>query len=321
MFEDTHEARLFSVAGIKGEREAEQRATAALLSVLAVARPLSRRMLGPLGASKADKASVQAWTEVPFELPDGEVMRPDGVLRVASGRHVFTALVETKVGDRRQDLGQMEKYLRLAAIEKFDCLITISPEIAPFDGAHPTVGADALAASSKVVLHHWSWARLLAEAVKEHTHRGVEDVEQAWLVAELIRYLEHPSSGTIQPSDMGEHWVTVRDQARDGLLLKATAEIMDVCRRWDQVLHTVVMRLGAELGIDVREVIPQAHRRDPSLRDKQTADSLCNDGLLNGQLRVPGAAADMMVSADLRAGRIITSAEVDAPSDKGGKGL
>ena len=248
MFDDSHEVRLFSVSGIKGEREAEQRATAALLSTLTVVRPLSLLLLGPLGASKADKAKVQAWTEVPFDLSGGEKLRPDGVIRVTSGRQVFTALVETKVGDRRQSLEQISNYLRLAHIEGFDCLITISPEVAPFGGAHPTVGADALAANSKVGLRHLSWAKIHSEAVKEHAHRGVEDVEQAWLVAGLIRYLEHPASGTIQSNDMGDNWTTVRDQARDGLLTKATDETMDICRRWDQLLHLFAMRLGSELG-------------------------------------------------------------------------
>ena len=320
MFDDAHEVRLFSVSGIKGEREAEQRATAALLSTLTIARPLSQRLLGALGASKADKAKVQAWTEVSFDLPDGETLRPDGVIRVTSGRHMFTALVETKIGDRRQELDQISSYLRLASLEGFDYLITISPEIAPFAGAHPTVGADALAAHSKIGLQHLSWAKIHAEAVKEHAHRGVEDFEQAWLVAELIRYLEHQASGTIQSNDMGDNWTTVRDQARDGLLTKATDETMGICRRWDQLLHLFAMRLGSELGIDVREVVPQAHRRDPAKRDRATASSLCSDGTLSGRLRVPGAAADLQVIADLRASRVIISSEVEAPSDKGSKG-
>lgn len=36
-------------------------------------------------------------------------------------------------------------------------------------------------------------------------HHGVDDEEQAWIAAELIRYLEHPNSGIAQASDMGMH--------------------------------------------------------------------------------------------------------------------
>lgn len=318
MFDDAHRARLFSVSGVNGEREAEQRATAAFLSVLTAARPLSRRLLCPFGASRAERATVEAWTEVSFETADGETVRPDGVLSVQSGQQRFVALVETKVAERRQELSQIEKYMQVARSEGFDCLITISGEVAPFDGAHPTAGADALA-GGRVGLHHLSWTRILAEAFKVLAHHGVDDVEQAWLVSELIRYLEHPSSGAPQSSDMGEHWVDVRDRARDGLLLKPSSEVMGICRRWDQIMHSVSMRLGAELGSDVQEIVPRAHRRSPALRDKATAGSLCENGRLEGRLRVPGAISDIAVVADLRAARIMCSSEFAAPQDKGAK--
>ena len=319
MLDDNHQVRLFSVAGVNGQQEAEQRATAALLSVLTMVRPLSRRLLGPLGASKADRATVEAWTEVPYKTADGETLRPDGVVRVSSGRQTFTALVEVKTGDSPQELSQIEQYLKLARAEGYDCLITISGEVAPFDGAHPTPRADSLRVGS-VKLHHLSWTRILAEAVQQVAHYGVDDEEQAWIAAELIRYLEHPNSGIAQASDMGDHWVSVRDKARDGLLGKPGPEALDVCRRWDQLLHTTAMRLGAELGIDVREVIPKTQRDDPSLRIKSLAAELCDNGLLQGRLRVPGAVGDITVTADMRAARTVVAVESPAPLDKGGKG-
>ena len=319
MLDDNHQVRLFSVAGMRGQQEAELRATAALLSVLTMVRPLSRRLLGPLGASKADRATVEAWTEVPYETAGGETLRPDGVVRVTSGSHMFTALVEVKTGDSPQELGQIEKYLKLARAKSYDCLITISGEVAPFDGAHPTLGADSLRAGA-VKLHHLSWTRILAEAVQQVTHHGVDDEEQAWIAAELIRYLEHPNSGVAQASDMGENWVGVRDNARDGLLGKPGPEVLDVCRRWDQLMHSTAMRLGAELGIDVREVIPKAQRDDPSLRSKSLAAQLCDSGVLQGRLRVPGTVGDISVTADLRAARTVVAVECPVPLDKGGKG-
>ena len=54
---------------------------------------------------------------------------------------------------------------------------------------------------------------ILTAAVKEKVHRGVEDPEQAWILGELIRYLEHPSSGAMKFDDMGTNWVAVRDGA------------------------------------------------------------------------------------------------------------
>lgn len=36
-------------------------------------------------------------------------------------------------------------------------------------------------------------------------HKGVDDPEQAFLLAELIRYLEHPASGALSFEDMGSN--------------------------------------------------------------------------------------------------------------------
>ncbi|WP_420623141.1 hypothetical protein [Candidatus Poriferisodalis sp.] len=112
----------------------------------------------------------------------------------------------------------------------------------------------------------------------------------------------------------------MRDRARDGLLPRPTPEVADVCRRWDQLLHANAMGLGAQLGSDVQEVVSRAHRQNPALRERDFAQRLCQEGVFDGRLRVPDAIADMDVSADLRASRLVVSAEFAAPSDKGAKG-
>ena len=61
-------ARLIPVSGITGQREAEQRATSALLAVLSVVRPLSVALLTPLGCTRAKTARVEAFVEPSYEL-------------------------------------------------------------------------------------------------------------------------------------------------------------------------------------------------------------------------------------------------------------
>jgi hypothetical protein len=51
---------------------------------------------------------------------------------------------------------------------------------------------------------------VLAEAVMQKEFRGVADPDQAWILGELIRYLEHSRSGAMEFEDMGESWVAVR---------------------------------------------------------------------------------------------------------------
>jgi hypothetical protein len=313
-------ARLIPVGGIANDQEAETRATSALLAVLTTVRPLSKQLLGPLGASKASTAMVEAFTETPFKTRSGASVRPDGLLRVTFGRQdPWVALVEVKTGTAKLRAEQIDAYLDVARSEGFDCVITISNEIESAPGVHPTEGVKHRS-NSRVALHHFSWSKILSAAVTIKVHHGVDDPEQAWILGELIRYLEHPKSGALEFDDMGDNWVTVRDGAREGTLKRRDDAVIDIAQRWDQLLGYASLRLGADIGQDVIEVVPRAHSNDPALRTKEFCESLSHEGTLTGTIRVPDTIADLDISVDLRARQIAISTDFGAPSDKGGRG-
>lgn len=134
-------ARLIPISGIGSEREAEARATSALLAVIEAVRDLSRELFGPLGASKAQRAEVRCYTEVPFKLGAGKAAtRPDGLIQVTYGKSTWTALVEVKTGRATLDADQLNAYWDLARQEGYDAVVTISNEIARSAGVHPTEG-------------------------------------------------------------------------------------------------------------------------------------------------------------------------------------
>ena len=171
----------------------------------------------------------------------------------------FEALVEVKTGDAKLEAEQINAYVEIARLNNYDCVITISNEIAPSPGVHPTDGLR-LRSNSKVQVHHMSWTMILAEAVKQHTHRGVEDPEQAWILNELIRYLEHPNSGALAFSDMGANWTAVRDGAREG-----TLDRRDSARgRGLSALGPAAEVRGAEAGRQDRFRSPGGHTEGPS---------------------------------------------------------
>jgi len=311
-------ARLIPV-GKTSTSEAELRATSALLAVLSVVRPFSKVILSPLGASKSDRAIVDAYTEVPFKHSSGQVVRPDGLIEVKQGkRDPFTALVEVKTGTSALDPQQIQNYLDVARAHSYDCIITISNEIAPAPGVHPTPGVK-VRANSLVKLHHFSWTRILSEAVKVKVHRGVEDPEQAWILGELIRYLEHSTSGAMHLDDMGLAWTAVRDGAREGTLQPKGDDVRSIAQIWDQLLHFVALRLGSEIGSDVQEVIPRKQQQDATLRTREFVDTLCDSGTLAGTLRIPETVGDLELVADLRARQSVLRVSLDAPTDRGAK--
>lgn len=310
-------ARLIPVSGIGSEKEAEQRATSALLAVLTVVRDLSTELFGPLGASRAQKATVEAWTEVQFGH-NGRKIRPDGLLQVSFGKATWTTLVEVKTGDATLDAEQINAYWDVARGEKFDHVITISNEISPNADTHPTVGLR-VRSNSPVQVTHLSWTAILTTAVRLKQHKGVEDPEQAFLLGELIRYLEHTASGAMAFSDMGPHWVAVRDGARVHALSRKDQGVEDVVARWDQLIRYAALKLGSEIGEDVTQVLSKSHR-DPKTRQAHLVEELCGPGTLDGALRIPNTAGDLELLADLRAQQLVASVTITAPQDKGAVG-
>ena len=110
-------ARLIPVTGVSGNKEAEGRATSALLAVLTIVRPFSKALLAPLGATRVDRATVEAFTEVAFDTPDGRTVRPDGLVRVLFGRMSrFEALIEVKTGDAKLEAEQINAYVEIARL-------------------------------------------------------------------------------------------------------------------------------------------------------------------------------------------------------------
>jgi hypothetical protein len=66
--------------------------------------------------------------------------------------------------------------------------------------------------------------------------------------------------------------------------------------------------------------LSKAEREDPSLRMSSLVDTLAQDGVLDGALRIPNTAGDFGITADLCAQQLAASLQVDAPKDRGARG-
>ncbi len=149
----------------------------------------------------------------------------------------------------------------------------------------------------------------------EGVYGEVSDPEQAWILGELIRYLEHPRSGALDFSDMGEHWTGVRDAVAAGTLRRTDRGVTEVVHRWEQLLQFTALRMGRELGVDVQVQLNRKQQADPGLRVSEQTTELVERGCFNGALRIPGAAGDLELVADLRSGRMHVSVNLDAPNE------
>jgi hypothetical protein len=301
-------ARLIPVSGIRNAEEQEKRATSALLAVLSAVDEFGLALTKPLGAPKGQ---LQTFIEIPFELDDGRKVRPDGLIRISRGKRSWTALVEVKTGSSELNRDQIESYLDVAKEQGFECVITISNQIAKIPGEHP-VEVDKRK-MRKVGLRHISWSRVLTEAVLEKSHHGVADPDQAWILEELIRYLQHPNAGSIDFCDMGEHWVGVRDAVKHGTLRDADKKAIEVAGKWEELVSFAVLRLGRKLGADVQEVLSKKERNDISLRIANIVEAMTSKGAMPGAIRIPNTVNAIQITADIRAQQIVASIKMDAP--------
>lgn len=307
--ENWHEARLIPTSGINGAEEQERRATSALLAVLSAVKEFGRGFVKPFGAIAGN---LECFIEVPFMLGEKRVY-PDGLIRVSRGSKSWTALVEVKTGANQLQTEQLENYLDVAREQAYQAVITISNQIPAIARQHPTkVDKRKL---RKVALHHVSWSQVLADAVMQKEFRGVADPDQAWILGELIRYLEHRKSGALEFDDMGESWVAVRDAVAAGTLRANDKGIPEVAARFDALLRFASLQLGRRLGTEVVPVLSRKELADPTNRVQTLTAALCQNGELTGAIRIPDTVGHLVVTADLRAGKLTCHVDVDAPRE------
>jgi hypothetical protein len=145
----------------------------------------------------------------------------------------------------------------------------------------------------------------------------VADRLQAWLLAELIRYLEHPRSGAAGFDDMGPSWVAVRDAVVTRTLRPTDHKVGSVTTSWDRLMRHICLRLTHEHGTNFSPAHPRALAANPAARAQAAATRLANEGTLSTTLRSPRTAGPLTITADLRTAQIRTALDIDAPQEGG----
>ncbi|WP_435974938.1 TerD family protein [Streptomyces sp. Qhu_M48] len=301
-------ARLFPVPSYKSDREREVRATSVLLSVMAEVPEFGRRLTAGFGAPAG---RMQTFTEV--SLPHGDSpKRPDGVIRTERAGKLWTALVETKTNGNPLKSEQVQNYMDIAARRGYEAVITLSNDVALEGSPLVEVKTDGRR-KHKVSLWHLSWAEVTHQAQMLIRHEGVGNAAHAWLLQELLHYLQHENSGCHGFQNMGPSWVPVRNGIDGETLCQGDPRAVEVVESWERLIRQVCLRLGGELGQKALPVQRAKRGSDPKSRRTELADRLCEEGKLSAELRVDGAQNILSLTADLRTGRIRTSIDVPAP--------
>lgn len=302
-------ARLIPTTGIGGQDEQEERATSSLLAVMGAVPEFGKALLSHLDAPAG---RIRTFTEVRFPSQDGAKLSiPDGGIVVDRGKTTWRCLVEVKTGNAPLKTEQVERYLELARLNDIQAVLTISNQITSSPTESP-IPIDPRK-TKKVVLRHLSWWHIMTEAIDQSKHRGVTDPDQAWLLRELIAYLDNEKAGAGGFTDMGDKWVTVREAARTQTLRANDAAAREVAARWEEFVQSLALGLRQDLGREVTLVWPP--KLDPGARRQAIIRQLVDDGRLEATVKVPGAVAPVDISVDLRARLVTTSVDIKAPRE------
>jgi hypothetical protein len=282
--------------------------------VLSVVYPFAQHVFSRMGYRLGRRAWVDAYTEVIFKKqdPGDAVDRPDGLLVTQSSQSVWSAIVEAKVGNSRISPDQIVRYHKIAKANGIDAIITISneltsrPEHLPYE-LPPE-------ASSGVEIYHWPWPTLSMIASTVINEASRFDEEQAFILSEALRYLDHQNSETRAPTTMSPSWGNLVQRVRAGAAIRRDdVDVADALRSWHQAQAGFCVALTRESGIQFAVKLSRQHRHNQRQRWADDLAYFVDNKQLWFELEVPDAAGVLHVTLDVPMRNVNCSLSVRAP--------
>ncbi|MEX1036785.1 MAG: hypothetical protein WDZ54_12600 [Sneathiella sp.] len=306
------EARLFPILA---ETSKEKRVASIFLAVLTQIPALAEEVFKTAGIRVGQRTKIETYTEVVLKGETDSKCRPDGLIVVNTGRSVWTALVEAKIGRATLDTTQVQRYLELAKANKIDAIVTISNEfVARADISPISLPKKEL---KKADLYHWSWPWLATTCEILDYQKSVEDSEQKYLLGQFIHFLAHPATGVERFTQMGSRWKdVVQAVSNNEALQKNAPEIEEAVTSWFAEERDLCLHMCSHVGREVFASIERKLSDDPSARIKQGISDLIETQSLSSTIRVPDCASDITVTADIARRTVSVSMTLKARGDR-----
>ena len=313
ILKDAQPARLIPTVA---ESRKEGRIVSILLATLSVVPPFAERILEHCGVRMGKTSDLRSYTEVEFVASDGSSKdRPDGVLSLLTRKARWTALLEAKVDQTEISEEQVHRYAEIAREYGIDAVITLSNQLAPLPSHVPYSVPKRL--SNRVKFFHISWISVLTQASLILKDKEGISREQAFILEEMARYFDHPSSGVKRFDQMNSEWRSLVFGIRnDQPFKRSSPEIENTVAGWHQEERDVCLILSRRIGEQVDIRLSRKHQADPALRLRVACDSLIASHELRYAFSVPNAASDLEVTANLQRRTLSCSMKLNAPGDK-----
>ncbi len=297
--------------------DSEQKVTSILLACFRIVPDFAKEVLQEAGASISKSAEINCYTEIVFKkrANPNKKSRPDGLIFVKSRNKVWTAIVESKVGNNCLTQEQIEEYLDIAKINNVNALITISNQYATIPSHNPVEVSNKKLKSTD--LFHFSWLSLETKANLLLTNKVVSDPEQAIILTEFIQFLKDPKSGVTSFSQMGRGWREVSLGINKGIKLKKNdVNVEDAISSWQQFSKFLSINLSEEVGQPVNEYISRSRSKDYRVNYQANLVDIIDKNYLDVEFDIPNAASKLHVIADFNRRTIIIEMSLEAPKDR-----
>ena len=309
----SHQARLIPVVA---DSKKEERATSILLAAFSVVPPFAHNILGDTGARIGKRAEIKCFTEVAFPIKDSDSSaRPDGLIVITQGNKVWSALVESKIGNSDLTCEQVETYLDIAKANGIDAVITISNQYASDPQHHPVKVSKVKVRS--VGLFHFSWTSILSRAYVISESKAIEDPEQAFIMKEIVRYYSHDSSGVSAFTKLHGDWKNACETIHNqGSLTKTSDIVQNSVLSWIQLGKYLSLKLSMLTQSTVNIVLSKRWKSSYADYFQDTCDELIKTQSLTVQLNIPNTASPISIHADFTRKTITFCMTVKPPQDK-----
>lgn len=309
-------ARLFPVLA---DASKEGRCTSIFLSCLSHVREFGEQMLKSVDQRVGKIAKIITYTEITFMNDKDEKIRPDGLIVLKIGqREKWKALVETKVRNNKLDQEQIDAYVKLAKENNIDAVITISNQFTSKPDHHP-LNLPSKTKRTKVQIYHWSWWYIVTQAYLLISNTDIEDEDQHFVLEEMLRFLQHESTGVKRFDSMPSEWKNIVQKiANNSPLSKKTDNdnLDKIISSWHQEIQDIDLMLSREANVKVKTKLSRRHASNPSDRIKDDINNLIKNHSLHATLEVPDAAALIEINSYITTKTISASMSLLAPSDK-----
>jgi hypothetical protein len=296
------------------ETNKERRAASIFLASLTSVFEFGQTMLGTVNQKVGRGGKIETFTEVILSKEDNE-NRPDGLIILRVGKRTWSALIEAKIGNAPLKPNQIKNYCSLAKKHKIDAIITISNQFAAIPEHHPL--SLKRSESKGLDLFHWSWQFILTQANLLKEDDQIEDADQQYILSEMLRFFEHPSSGVKNFTSMNSEWRNLVVGIKSGAKVNPTSPIViDTVAHWHQAQRNLSLLMAKLVIRHVNVRLGNTHKKDPAERLKDDCKVLAKDYRLISTLEIPDTASPLSVWVDIERRTIACSMRLEAPRDK-----